>query len=81
MSKPELRTGTRVDKTASRRTVADFLEAVLADYPEGSGTRKNHEVYKRKNRGALAGWCEHTDFQCRKNLAEYCEFGSIRTVC
>ena len=43
-----LRTGNPIDKTASRRTVADFLEAVLADYPEGSGTRKNHEVHKRK---------------------------------
>lgn len=47
-ARDHLRTGNRIDKTASRRTVSDFVEAVLADYRTGTGTRKNHEVHKKK---------------------------------
>jgi integrase len=47
-ARDHLRTGNRIDKTASRRTVADFVEAVLADYRTGTGTRKNHEVHKKE---------------------------------
>ncbi len=47
-ARDHLRTGRQVDKRAARRTVADFLAAILAGYPEGSGTRRNHEVHARK---------------------------------